>query len=1277
VVNGNYVITDPGASINVAGAQGWTTNNTAHSASGSIPSTATIVVDVTANSNNAIVNVQSISNATTIDGNSGNDTFNVSSNAPANTGNLSGIKAALTVNAGAGKNALNVSNFSASSGDSNVVVSVSTITGFAPATITYNGTYNLVRIIGSNSPTLAENFTINNPGAPFQLDANAGPDTANVQALSFAAILNMGAGDDTVNVSSTTDPTQSNLDSIKASLSIDGGTGSNVLNVSDYASSGNSNVTITPTSISGLAGTDASPQTITYRASAGTFSSINVDGSDSGTDVFNISGKTAVNINGNGGDDQFNFVTPGATAGKIDGGGGNDTLSYAGYTSPVDVVLGGSDSMGYFSSSAPGVVSFSGIDNLIGGKSGSDELTGENVVSTWNLGSTDTYSDGSNTLTFSGFETLQGGSGADTFNVNAPTTANLLGGAGDDTFNVSSALTGRVDGQGGSDTLSVGGDVALTGSGSTGFSGTNANVSGGFTGINVVNDTTSGTLTGEDVDSTWVLDSSQTYNDGSNTLTFSGFGTLQGGAGADTFNVTSATTANLLGGAGADTFNISAALIGSVDGQGDSDTLNVGGDVTLTGSGATGFSGSNSNISGGFAGIDALNNTASTGALTGENVDSTWNLGSSQTYNDGAGVLAFSGYSTLQGGSGADTFNVNVPTTANLLGGAGDDVFNVNATLTGMVDGQPGSDTLSVGGDVALTGSGSTGFSGSNSNISDGFAGIDALNNTAATGTLTGENVDSTWNLGSTETYSDGAGVLAFSGYSTLQGGSGADTFNVNAPTSTNLMGGAGDDVFNVNATLTGMVDGQAGSDTLNVNGDVTLTSSDATGFAGTNASLSDGFAGIDVLNGSGTLTGEDVTSLWVLDSSQTYSDGSSTLTFSGFGTLQGGAGADSFDVTSATTANLLGGAGADTFNISAALIGSVDGQGDSDTLNVGGDVTLTVSDATGFSGSNSNVSGGFAGIDTLNNTDGTGALTGENVDSTWDLGGSQTYNDGSQTLIFSGYSTLNGGSAQDTFNVTQTAPGVSLTLNGNAGDNSFNVSNLDNVQGNVTIDGGSGSNTLAIDDSAKTSSVSWTIESSDVQRENAGTISYSNMATVDVTVGAPTDGFSNAIDVESTPSGVAVTLDASGGNSDIVVSQVANNLDAIQGDLTLVGASTDTITINDQANINDTNYVVSDTGVTRDAAAAITLSGGAVNGEQLVVLGGSGANVFDVTPSINMVLTVDGGSGTDSNGLPLSTLNYHTNGSTTYGEDGTSITDVGMMPVFYSNFGTVNYVNP
>src|SRR5207247_286296 len=79
------------------------------------------------------LNVQAISSPTIILGGLGDDGISVSSDAPTNSGNLDGITSTLTVDAGAGNtNVLVVSDFGGS-GNPNITVSSSSVTGFAGA----------------------------------------------------------------------------------------------------------------------------------------------------------------------------------------------------------------------------------------------------------------------------------------------------------------------------------------------------------------------------------------------------------------------------------------------------------------------------------------------------------------------------------------------------------------------------------------------------------------------------------------------------------------------------------------------------------------------------------------------------------------------------------------------------------------------------------------------------------------------------------------------------------------------------------------------------------------------------------------------------------------------------------------------------------------------------------------------------------------------------------------------------------------------------------------
>src|SRR5262245_34778018 len=327
-------------------------------------------------------------------------------------------------------------------------------------------------------------------------------------------------------------------------------------------------------------------------------------------------------------------------------------------------------------------LTFTGIETIQAGTA-ADTLGGENVASTWSLAGTTSYNDGSNNLALSGFDVFQGGSAADAFLVTANTTAALKGGSGNDTFTFGAgiSLTGSIDGGAGADTLNLGAytapvSVMLSSATANGFNGSSTGISGGFSGIDsVTGGAGSDVLTGADLTATWTLNGTPTYTAGGSTLGFSGFETLQGGSGSDTFSLLGdgllEVSENLYGGAGADSFNFADGvfLTGNLDGQGGSDTVSyasysAGIAVTLTSPATTnGYAGTEPlTIGGTFAGVDVLTGSSTTDSLTGEDSDCTWTIDSTRTYRDNAvaNSLTFASFDSLQGGAVADLFDIAV-----------------------------------------------------------------------------------------------------------------------------------------------------------------------------------------------------------------------------------------------------------------------------------------------------------------------------------------------------------------------------------------------------------------------------------------------------------------------------------------------------------------------------------------------------------------------------------------------------------------------------------------
>src|SRR6185503_7369237 len=261
-----------------------------------------------------------------------------------------------------------------------------------------------------------------------------------------------------------------------------------------------------------------------------------------------------------------------------------------------------------------------------------------------------------------------------------------------------------------------------------------------------------------------------------------------GGAGADTFNVNASVSANLNGEAGADVFNFAngAVLTGTLSGGTESDTLNLSAyviatDVTLTVSAADGYSGTTPATT--FDTIDALTGGPNS-TLTGIAASAaTWTTSNTNagTYLSGANTLTFSSFANWVGGGNVDTFNLG-HNVASVSGGAGNDVFNVNASVSSTLSGGTNDDSFNFANGSVLTGT------------VDGGAGIDTLNFSAYTTALT-------INLNSAGGTDGANGATAgtpnplgggFSNIDAVTGGSGGNTFNVNASVTANLTGGSG-----------------------------------------------------------------------------------------------------------------------------------------------------------------------------------------------------------------------------------------------------------------------------------------------------------------------------------------------------------------------------------------------------------------------------------------------------------------------------------------------------
>src|SRR5262249_55386854 len=157
-----------------------------------------------------------------------------------------------------------------------------------------------------------------------------------------------------------------------------------------------------------------------------------------------------------------------------------------------------------------------------------------------------------------------------------------------------------------------------------------------------------------------------------------------------------------------------------------------------------------------------------------------------------------------------------------------------------------------------------------------------------------------------------------------------------------------------------------------------------------------------------------------------------------------------------------------------------------------------------------------------------------------------------------------------DVFNVRSTAANAATMINGNGGDDTINISsdaptnngNLDGIAGTLTVDAGSGANTLVISDFGQTS----TPNSNAVLTSNqlTGFAGPTNATVIQFAATGGTlaltlrgsDALPDTITVQSTAANVTTTINSGGGDDTL-------NVQATGGTTTInAGAGNDTINV-------------------------------------------------------------------------------------------------------------------
>jgi hypothetical protein len=264
-------------------------------------------------------------------------------------------------------------------------------------------------------------------------------------------------------------------------------------------------------------------------------------------------------------------------------------------------------------------------------------------------------------------------------------------------------------------------------------------------------------------------------------------------------------------------------------------------------------------------------------------------------------------------------------------------------------------------------------------------------------------------------------------------------------------------------------------------------------------------------------------------------------------------------------------------------------------------------------------------------------------------------------------------GGGTNTVDINVTLAGVPVTITGGSGNDTYVIAPstefLDNIQGTVTINGGTGTNTLTVDDQNDTFIDLYTIGVGSVQRTGEAMISYSGVSSVTVNGSSTTP---ITYDINSTAAGTPLTINAGNGANSFVMTPSTDNLNNLQGAVTLTaGTGSNTLTVDDQADsTNGDTYTIGVGSVQRTGEAMISYSGVSsvtINGSSsanitydidstaagtpLTINAGNGANAFVMAPSTEFLDNIQGAvtlmAGTGSNSLTVDDQNDPFDGDT------------------------------
>ena len=461
--------------------------------------------------------------------------------------------------------------------------------------------------------------------------------------------------------------------------------------------------------------------------------------------------------------------------------------------------------------------------------------------------------------------------------------------------------------------------------------------------------------------------------------------------------------------------------------------------------------------------------------------------------------------------------------------------------------------------------------------------------------------------------------------------GSGNDTFTINSThsgtpaKSTTLNSGAGDDTILINgASDTLVVNGLAGADTFNVrttgaasavtlNGGADADTFNIGSLAPGAGGVLTGISGVLTVNGDSTGTNSDVLNVDVTGAATGQTGTITTTTISGFGML----GSIAYGTLEGINVNLS--PGDDIFNIRG--IGAptiVSGGFGSDRFNVGSLAPASSGVLTGIlalltieggsTGSNNDVmvvdvTGAIAGLigamtgTTITGLGMTGSIAYSNLESLdIDLGsGGDNFTVNSSSIL----TVIHGWGGNETITVQST--GAELTVYGDAGADAITINDSGAV---LTVNGGDDADTITVNDTGAAVTLN-----GDAGNDLITIVGVS--ATFTINGGADDD----VINVRA--SAVSSIINTGTGVNTVNIGSTDwgtdGNVNAVLGALTINGGGTDTVRVNDRAEIAASTLVLTDSlltglGLVGNEIAGIATSGISYSSiENLIIHSGAG----------------------------------------------------------------------